>query len=224
MPAKTINNQSKIDFVKAIMRQKVAQTRLADTPACQVLAGQVRLSYATLLKVLKGEFTTRTVNRMIQAGWFTRIEYRRAQQGYRPDGDSQQNQQSYQNQTRQSNDQAQQRARERDAFRRGFRQGRTEGYNEGLQVGRNRVNSGDRAYSRGYVDGLRDGENRAQSRSNPSGNNGGVPLQRIESLLSLNASRGAAQGEITAARKAVGKTLAKWLKEKFGQDLDIQVS
>jgi len=219
MPAKTVYNQDQIDFIKKIMRQKVRATHQANTPACNLLANQVNLSYATLLKALKGEFTLRTVRRMMQAGWFTNGEYINTQQNHYPGGANRTRTGNGNRRTRRrTNDQAQQKSREDAAFRRGFRQGRTEGYNQGKSQAPNNTQS----YSRGYADGVRDG--RQNARSAPSNGASGVPLDRLQSLLNMTVSRGATQGEVVAARRAVGKTLAKWIREKFGQNLDVQVS
>jgi hypothetical protein len=221
MPAKTVHLQSKIDFIKEIMRQKVRETRMYDTPACQHLANQVNLSYATLLKALKGEFTLRTVRRMEQAGWFLHSEYIR---GQKQTDTSWRTPPGHRRKQRQNNDKAQQKSREDAAFRRGYRQGKAEGYNQGRQS-RTVGNAGSaQAYSRGYTEGLRDGEARARRNGSSSSGNAGVPMSRLQSLLNMTTNNGASQGEVVAARKAVGKTLAKWLKEKFNQDLNVQVS
>jgi hypothetical protein len=215
MPAKSIHNQAKLDFIAGVLRKKIQVLRLHDTPACQVLAKQIGLSHATLLKALKNETTGRTVLRMINAGWFTLGELNNLS-GPRtstPSGNTTPNAQT------QNNDQAQQKAREDAAFKRGYQQGKTEGYTQGQRAGGSNFNR-TVEYNRGYADGLRAGQTRQPTNTT----NTGLPMDRLERLFNMTIAHGAAQGEVTAARNAAGKALARWIKDKFGQDVTVQVT
>lgn len=211
-----VRQQDRINFVSSVVRKKVFATGLAKTAACKVLAPGLDLSYATLLHALNGKFTRRTVARMIDASWFTNGEYRTAQQSYYPGGPSTQRT----NQTRQSNDQAQQKERERAAFKRGYSKGKTDGFTAGVRQAQ-RNSSGD--YTRGYNDGLRDSRNVRSNRNNSPAPSS-LPMTKLSNLFKLNASQGCTIGEVTAARKAAGVTLAKWIKAQFGEDVTINMS
>lgn len=204
MPAHSIRSEKRIEFIKKFMRKKVNSTGLSDTPACQTLAETINLSHATLLKALKGEFTLRSVRMMVSAGWFTYDEYTDNSSG---------NTNTKTRRSKNTNDNKQQKARERAAFQRGF------------EHGKQRAQSDQRvaAFARGYDEGLRDGQAINKMPLSPKGPSG-LPMDRLQSLFNMTASNGAAHGETVAARKAVGKALAKWVKEKFNQDVEIQVT
>jgi hypothetical protein len=223
-----ITDQDKINFVREHIRRRINITGLSDTSACQKLSKVIGLSGPTILKALRGEFTWRTINKMIAAGWFTR-------QDYKTQNDSQQNdpqqdehpQKDLKSDIRHTNDQRVQNEREKAAFKRGYEQGL-----KAAQVVSNSAINGaiKAAYDRGFDDGKRQGyaqgksDGQNQYRSSASGQASGIDMNRLTSLFNLNVQRGAAQGEVVAARRAAGRTIAKWIKEKFGQDVQVDVS
>lgn len=217
MNTQYINNQEKIAFVRSHIRQRINLTGLSDTPACHELSKTVDLSGATIHKALKGEFTKRTVKKMIGAGWFTVQDYitaGRPQQGNR------------QSNARRSNDHRVQNEREKAAFKRGYENGM-----KAAQVaGKSAINGAvQAAYDRGFDDGKRQGyaQGRRDGRNEyrpPRQQASGIDMDRLTNLFNLTVERGAAQGEMVAARRAAGRTIAKWIKDKFGQDVQVDVS
>ena len=214
-----ISDQEKIDFITAHIRRRIKLTGLSDTPACQVLSKALNLSGATILKALKGEFTKRTVKKMIVAGWFTIQDYRAAVS--RPQQDA------GQSNARRSNDQKVQSEREKAAFKRGYENGVKAAQIAGGSAINGAVQA---AYDRGFDDGKRQGyaqgrrDSQNEYRPSPSRQTAGIDMDRLTSLFNLTVERGAAQGEVVAARKAAGRTIAKWIKEKFGQDVQVDMS
>lgn len=219
MKTQYINDQEKIGFVRAHVRRRINLTGLSDTPACQELSKVVDLSGATILKALKGEFTKRTVKKMIGAGWFTAQDYRTAG---RPQQDGHR-----QSDVRRSNDHRVQNEREKAAFKRGYENGM-----KAAQVAGNSAINGavQAAYDRGFDDGKRQGyaqgrnDGRNEYRPPPRQQASGIDMDRLTNLFNMTVERGAAQGEMVAARKAAGRTIAKWIKDKFGQDVQVNVS
>jgi hypothetical protein len=213
-----IKEQNKIDFIKAHIRRRINLTRLADTPACQELSKVVDLSSATILKALKGEFTRRTIKKMIGAGWFTAQDYRGA--GSPP----QQN--VGQSDARRSNDHKVQNKREKAAFKRGYESGLKAAQVAGSSAINGAVQA---AYDRGFSDGQRQGyaqgkhDGRNEHRPQPQ-QVSGIDMDRLTSLFNLTVARGATQGEMVAARRAAGRTISKWIKERFGQDVQVDVN
>ena len=217
----TITNQVHIEYIKSVLRKKIAGTGKADTPACQILGKELELSHATLLKVLKGEVTSRTKYRMVRASWFLVSDLNAASakataaKAPQPGSFNTQAKPKFNTQV---NDHAQQKQREDAAFKRGYNQGKTEGFSQGQRV--QNSNGQSTAFARGYAEGIRVGRSQPQSPTSSEG----IPMDRLQSLFNMTTNRGAAPGEVVAARNAVGKTLAKWIKEKFGQEVKVQVT
>jgi hypothetical protein len=212
-----VQEQKRIDFVKSIVRRKVTGTGLNVTAACKALAPSLDLSYATLFKALDGKFTFRTVRKMINAGWFTDVDFQ-----YAGTTQSRAPRTPRQNKTRTANDQAQQKEREKAAFKRGYSKGKTDGFTAGVRHVQNSTKRNSTEYTRGYNDGLRDSRNvrRNSNASVPSS----LPMDRLNKLFRFNLGKGSTIGEIAAARKAAGVTLARWIKAQFGEDVTIDMS
>lgn len=69
-------NTKQIEFIKSIMQVKINGTNIKNiTPACLKLSKTIDVSHLTLMKAAKGQFSMRTVIKMIQAQWFTLDEF-----------------------------------------------------------------------------------------------------------------------------------------------------
>jgi flagellar biosynthesis/type III secretory pathway protein FliH len=156
---------------------------------------------------------------MILAGWFTISDYNFISHS---DTNQQDKTKEYSKttQSQSQNDSAQQKIRENEAYKRGYNKGQSDGFAQGKKSVADKT-SKDQAFARGYAEGIRVG--RDQARTTVS-NDSDVPMDRLQSLFNMTLSRGAAQGEVVAARKAAGKTLARWIKDKFGQDVKVDVT
>jgi flagellar biosynthesis/type III secretory pathway protein FliH len=129
-----------------------------------------------------------------------------------------------QSDARRSNDHKVQNKREKAAFKRGYENGLKAAQVAGSSAINGAVQAAyDRGFSdgkhHGYAQGKRDGRNERPQSQQASR----IDMDRLTSLFNMTLARGAAQGEVVAARKAAGRTIAKWIKEKFGQDVQVDV-
>lgn len=218
-----VQDQDKKNFVRRVLREKMDEYRRQfrstkyDTEVCVALGKEIGLSGATLMNARIGDFTIRTVNKMKDANWFTASEYLHAGR-----------QQDRRNEQVSKNDMAAQQAREKGQWSRGYDQGRADGFRAGKEAVKQQAESAVKgaiqaAYDRGYRDGLRDGARAKSMRRGTMATPSGMPMDRLRQLFNMNSSRGAVQGEVVAARKAAGKTLARWIKDQFGQDVEVDI-
>lgn len=208
-----VQDQEKKNFIRRVLHEKMNEYRRQfratkyDTEVCIALGREIGLSGATLMNARIGDFTIRTVNKMRDANWFTASEYLQAgrQQTRRQD-----------NQTL-KNDQTVQSAREKGQWSRGYDQGHADGFRAGKEAVKSALKG---AIQAAYDKGVEHGRmRRGVSAATPSG----MPMDRLRQLFNMNLSRGAVQGEVVAARKAAGKTLARWIKDQFGENVEVDV-
>lgn len=217
-----VQDQEKKNFVRRVLREKMDEYRQQfkfpkyDTAVCTALGKEVGLSGATMMNARIGDFTIRTVNKMMAANWFTAAEYLNAGRVQTRRQDDQ----------AQKNDQAAEQARQKAQWSRGYEQGKADGFRAGKEAVKQQAESAVKgamqaAYDRGYKEGLRAG--RAMKHTPHTSTPSGMPMDRLRQLFNMNSSRGAVHGEVMAARKAAGKTLARWIKDQFGQDVEVDV-
>ena len=78
------------------------------------------------------------------------------------------------------------------------------------------------AYKRGYHNGSVDARLRSPISASVVPNN--FPIDKLKALFNKTTDRGATGPEVVASRRAAGMVLARWIKEQFNQDVDIQVT
>lgn len=224
-----VKNQDKINFVKGVTKRKVIGTHLPKSMGAKILSRGIDISPSTILKAMYGEFTNRTVNKMIAYSWFTRDEYNKAGRDSGRRADDQARVDTH------KNDQNVQQAREKGQWSRGYDQGRADGFTAGKVAGKEAAKKAvngavQAAYDKGFKEGanagyqrgLNQGRAEMRPRSAPT-DVAGIPIDRLRKLLAMNPNNASTLGEMGAARKAVGKTLQRWIKEQFGQSVEVDV-
>lgn len=209
-----VTEQKKLDFIRSTIRKYINATGKADTPACMMLGKDIGVSHMTLYNALQGKVSFRTVEKMIDAGWFTLQDFSGIDKPKT----------SRTSPAAKKNDSQAQKVRERQAYKRGHDQGYREGFEKGKERGR--AEFAGNAYQQGYNDGVRE-TNRVRasdSRSARVQTPQGISIEKLEKLFNLSKNASAADGEKSAARNAAGKILGNWIKERFGDEVSVKVT